>query len=78
MVNSPIGADAELAALEAELGGSDNVYGARRVADSLAAMFPPSVALLRVQGVTALRAEDPAAAVRHSDSGAGASWREQP
>jgi tetratricopeptide (TPR) repeat protein len=63
LINSPIGTDAELAALETELGESDNVYGARQVADRLAALLPPSVALLRVQGVTALRAEDPAAAV---------------
>ena len=64
LINSPIGTDAETAALETELGSSDNVYGARQVADRLAALFPPSVAMLRVQGATALRAEDPAAAVR--------------
>ena len=64
LLNSPIGTDAELAALETELGSSDNVYGARQVADRLAASLPPSAAVLRVQGVTALRAEDPAAAVR--------------
>jgi tetratricopeptide (TPR) repeat protein len=63
LVSSPIGTDAELAALETELGSSDNIYGARQVADRLAALFPPSVGLLRVQGATALRAEDPAAAV---------------
>jgi tetratricopeptide (TPR) repeat protein len=64
LLNSPIGTDAEWAALETELGSSDNIYGARQVADRLAALFPPSVAALRVQGTTALRAEDPAAAVR--------------
>jgi tetratricopeptide (TPR) repeat protein len=63
VVNSPLGEDAELAALETDLGGSDNIYGARQVADRLAALFAPSVALLRVQASTALRAEDPAAAV---------------
>lgn len=63
LLNSPIGMDAELAALETELGGSDNIYGARQVADRLAALFAPSVGLLRMQGETALRAEDPAAAV---------------
>jgi tetratricopeptide (TPR) repeat protein len=63
LLNSPIGMDAELAALETELGGSDNVYGARQVADGLAALFPPSLGMLRVQGTTAMRAEDPAAAV---------------
>jgi len=63
LLNSPIGMDAELSALETELGGSDNIYGARQVADRLAALFAPSVALLRLQGETALRAEDPAAAV---------------
>jgi len=63
LINSSIGTDAELAALETELGSSDNVYGARQVADRLAALFPPSLGLLRVQGATALRADDPAAAV---------------
>jgi tetratricopeptide (TPR) repeat protein len=63
LLNSPIGTEAELAALATELGGNDNIYGARRVADRLAALFPPSVALLRMQGESALRAEDPAAAV---------------
>ena len=63
LLNSPIGMDAELAALETELGGSDNVYGARQVADGLAGSFPPSLGMLRVQGTTAMRAEDPAAAV---------------
>jgi tetratricopeptide (TPR) repeat protein len=63
LINSAIGTDAEMAALETELGSSDNVYGARQVADRLAGLFPPSLGLLRVQGATALRAEDPAAAV---------------
>jgi tetratricopeptide (TPR) repeat protein len=63
LINSPIGTNAELAALETELDSSDTVYGARQVADRLAALFPPSSRLLRVQGATALRAEDPAAAV---------------
>ena len=64
LLNSPIGTDAEWAALETELGNSDNVYGARQAADRLAALFPPSLGMLRVQGTTSLRAEDPAAAVR--------------
>jgi len=63
LLNSPLGTEAELAALETELGSSDNIYGARQVADRLAALFPPSSRLLRMQGETALRAEDPAAAV---------------
>jgi tetratricopeptide (TPR) repeat protein len=61
---SPIGTDAEFAALETELGSNDNIFGARQVADRLALAFPSSAAALRVQGFTALRADDPAAAVR--------------
>jgi tetratricopeptide (TPR) repeat protein len=63
LINSPIGTDAEFAALEIELGSNDNIYGARQLADRLASSFPPSMAVLRVQGFTALRADDPAAAV---------------
>jgi tetratricopeptide (TPR) repeat protein len=62
--NSPIAAEAEFAALETYLAGSDNVFGARELADRLASGFPSSAAALRVQGFTALRADDPAAAVR--------------
>jgi tetratricopeptide (TPR) repeat protein len=61
---SPIGADAEFAALETYLAGNDNVFGARQLADQLVQSFPSSVAALRVQGFAALRADDPAAAVR--------------
>jgi tetratricopeptide (TPR) repeat protein len=64
LLASPIGTDAEFAALETYLAGSDNIFGARQLADRLASSFPPSVALSRVQGFTALRADDPAAAVR--------------
>ncbi len=61
---SPVGTEAEFAALEAELGGSDNIFGARQVADRLGASFPSSAAALRVRAFTALRADDPAAAVQ--------------
>jgi tetratricopeptide (TPR) repeat protein len=61
---SPIAAEAEFAALETYLTGNDNIFGARQLADRLAAGFPASAAALRVQGFTALRADDPAAAVR--------------
>ena len=64
LANSPIGADAEFTALESELGANDNIFGARQVADALANSFPSSAAALRVQGFAALRADDPAAAVR--------------
>jgi DNA-binding SARP family transcriptional activator len=64
LLNSPIGADAEFAALETYLAGNDNIFGARQLADRLAASFPASAAALRVQGFAALRADDPAAAVR--------------
>ena len=61
---SPLGVDPEFAALETELGTTDNVYGARQLADRLAGAFPSSVAALRLQGFAAMRADDPAAAVR--------------
>lgn len=64
LVGSPLGADAEFAALETYLGGSDNIFGARQLADRLASTFPASAPALRVQGFTSLRADDPAAAVR--------------
>jgi tetratricopeptide (TPR) repeat protein len=64
LVSSPLGTDAEFAALEAELGGNDNIFGARQLADRLAASFPSSAGAMRVQGYTALRADDPAAAVQ--------------
>ena len=64
LVNSPAGTDAEFAALQTYLGGEDNVFGARQLADRLASSFPASEAALRMQGFAALRADDPAAAVR--------------
>ena len=64
LVNSPAGTDAEFAALQTYLGGEDNVFGARQLADRLASSFPSSEAALRMQGFSALRADDPAAAVR--------------
>jgi len=62
--SSPHGADAEFAVLESEFASSDNVYGARQVADILAADFPASLPALRMQAFAAMRADDPAAAVR--------------
>jgi tetratricopeptide (TPR) repeat protein len=64
LVSSPIGTEAEFTALEAELGSSDNIFGSRQLADRLAVSFPASAAALQLQGFTALRADDPAAAVR--------------
>lgn len=61
---SPRGAAAEFADLETELGEADNVFGARRLADRLAAAFPGSLAALRLQGFAAMRADDPAAAAK--------------
>jgi tetratricopeptide (TPR) repeat protein len=60
---SPRGADVEFADLEAEFGESDNLFGARQVADRLAAAFPNSQAARRLQGFAAMRADDPKAAV---------------
>jgi tetratricopeptide (TPR) repeat protein len=64
LLNSPLGTDAEFAALETDLGSDESVFGAHQVADRLAEYFPTSHAALRLQGLTALRADDPAAAVR--------------
>ena len=64
LVNSPIGTDAEFVALETYLTGNDNIFGSRQLADRLASSYPSSAAALRVQGFSALRADDPAAAVR--------------
>jgi tetratricopeptide (TPR) repeat protein len=67
--NSPGGLDAEFADVESDLGSDDNVFGAHQIADRLAAYFPASSSALRVQGIAAMRADDPAAAV-HSLTGA--------
>jgi len=64
LASSPRGTEAELATLESELQTTDNVHGARQLADRLAGYFPASAAALRVQAFAALRADDPAAAVR--------------
>ncbi|HEX3846382.1 MAG TPA: tetratricopeptide repeat protein [Steroidobacteraceae bacterium] len=61
---SPLGTEAEFAALETYLGSNDNVFGDRQLADRLASSFASSAAALRLQGIAALRADDPAAAVR--------------
>src|ERR1700722_12901028 len=76
--SSPRGTDGEFAALETELSGAGNLFGARQLADLLAGDFPPSPAApapwwgappppspaaLRMQAFAALRADDPAAAV---------------
>jgi len=64
LLTSPIGTEAEFARLETELVANDNIFGARQVADRLAAYFPSSAAALRMQGFAALRADDPAAAAQ--------------
>ena len=61
--SSPRGTDGEFAALETELSGAGNLFGARQLADLLAGYFPASPAALRMQAFAALRADDPAAAV---------------
>jgi tetratricopeptide (TPR) repeat protein len=63
LLNSPMGVDAEFAGLETDLGSDENVFGAHQLADRLASYFPTSPSALRVQGLAALRADDPAAAV---------------
>jgi tetratricopeptide (TPR) repeat protein len=62
--NSPVGVDAEFEGLESDLGSDENVFGAHQLADRLASYFPTSSSALRIQGLAALRADDPAAAVR--------------
>ena len=63
LASSPRGTDAELKQLETELEAGDDVFAARRLADRVAADFPSSAEALRLQGLAALRADDPAAAV---------------
>ncbi len=59
---SPMGVEGAFRALQAELSAADNVFGARRLADRLAARYPESAEAARTQGLSALRANDPAAA----------------
>jgi tetratricopeptide (TPR) repeat protein len=63
LLNSPVGVDAEFTDLETDLTSDENVFGAHQLADRLASYFPTSSSALRVQGLAALRADDPAAAV---------------
>ena len=69
LLNSPAGVDAEFADVETDLGSEENIFGAHQLADRLASYFPSSPSALRIQGIAAMRADDPAAAV-HSLSGA--------
>jgi tetratricopeptide (TPR) repeat protein len=64
-----VGIDGEFADLETDLGADENVFGAHQLADRLASYFPSSSSALRIQGIAALRADDPQAAV-HSLRGA--------
>jgi Flp pilus assembly protein TadD len=74
VASAPEGVEAEFAVVEKELLDNRNIYGARQVADRLAAGFSASGAALRLQALAALRADDPAAAVRamHAALAAGA------
>jgi tetratricopeptide (TPR) repeat protein len=62
--NSPAGTDAEFIDVASDLAADENAFGAHQLAVLLAADFPASQPALRMQGLTALRADDPAAAVR--------------
>jgi len=62
--NSPAGIDAEFADVETDIGSDENLFGAHQLADRLASYFPASPSALRIQGIAAMRADDPAAAVR--------------
>lgn len=68
LLNSPAGVDAEFKDVETDLGADENVFGAHQLADRLASYFPTSPSALRVQGLAALRADDPAAAVHSLQS----------
>jgi tetratricopeptide (TPR) repeat protein len=68
LATSPERREAELADLDKLLRASDNVYGARQLADQLAKELPDSPTVFRVQAYAALRADDPAAAVRDFES----------
>jgi len=68
LTSSPRGADAEFADLETEFASIEDVFGARQLADRLAASFPTSIPALRLQGFAALRADDPQAAARDFSS----------
>ena len=61
--NTPSGVEAAFNDMEGDLTEDDNIFGARELADRLAVAFPNSAAASRVQGLAALRADDPAAAV---------------
>ena len=80
LMSSPQGTDAEFGLLETELAATDNIFGARQLADRLVQYFPASGAALRVQAFAALRADDPAAAVRGFEAALAAPlpWRIQP
>jgi tetratricopeptide (TPR) repeat protein len=69
LLSSPSGLDAGFADVETDLGSDENVFGAHQIADRLASYFPSSSSALRIQGIAAMRADDPAAAV-HSLSDA--------
>ncbi len=64
LTSSPRGTEGEFADLEAELAATDDLYGARQLADRLAVYFPASAGALRMRAFATLRADDPAAAVR--------------
>ena len=64
LASSPRGEAEEFAALDTELESGDDPFGARQLADRLAADFSTSLPVLRLQGFAALRADDPKAAAR--------------
>ncbi len=64
LLNSPAGVVAEFADVETDLGSDENIFGAHQLADRLASYFPTSPSALRIQGIAAMRADDPAAAVQ--------------
>ena len=59
---TPGGVEAGFASIEKELRAASNAFGARQVADRLAALYPGSPGARRTQAFAALRGEDAAAA----------------
>lgn len=57
------GIESGIGAIAPELREAASPYGARQVADRLASVFPASPAARQLQGIAALRGDDPAAAV---------------
>jgi tetratricopeptide (TPR) repeat protein len=61
---TPDGLEAGFKVVQLDLTSDENVFAARAVADRIAASYPEVAAARRLQGLAALRADDPGAAAR--------------